>query len=187
MTRISKISLASIITTWAFMAFYIAVILASLLSDNPTTSIQTSITTGFHVSYDAGYPVPTQSIPFGSASWIVFVLGTMVAAAPTLLCLAILLRILGDYNGGDIFTLANARRYRNIGIILVIDALAATTIGDSIRDLAAILNNPPGERILSISVGSTNFYLLFFGVIMFTIALVMQEASKINSENQLTV
>lgn len=187
MTRISTMSMAAIVMTCAFATFYIALILASILSDNPASTLQTTTMTGFHASLDPGISVATQAVPFGSAAWIVFVLGTVIAAAPTVFCLAILLRILRDYYNGDTFTLANARRYRNIGIILVIDALIATTVGDSIRILGATLNNPPGERLLSISIGTVNIYLLFAGIIMFTIALVMQEASRIHVENELTV
>lgn len=182
MTRISKVSMAAIAMTYAFLAFYTTIIITYILSGNINLNLY-----GFNILLIPGFTVDSHIIAFGSMSWIIFVVGTFVAATPTMLCLAILLRILGDYYHGAIFTSENARRYRNIGLILVIDALIATTMGDSIRVLAATLNNPPGERILSLSVGSTNIYLLFAGTVMFTIALAMQEASRIHDENQLTV
>jgi len=117
-------------------------------------------------------------------AWLV---GTFDRGITILVCLWMLRAIFKNYNDGNIFGSSNASYFKKIGLLLFFDALVTTPLGNTLLNLAMTFNNPPGERFLTISFGSTNIYLLFFGLVIFIISLVMSEASKIHAEQQLTV
>ena len=56
-----------------------------------------------------------------------------------------------------------------------------------IHTFAATFNNPPGQKIISISVGTMTIEAMFYGSILLLIGWVMKEAAKIEEEQALTV
>ena len=92
--------------------------------------------------------------------------------------------IFSNYQNGDIFTTANAKHYRRLGIIFFLDALITTPIGGALMSVAATLSK---SAKVFITFGTTNFQAMFCGALIIVISWVMLEGSKINEENKYTV
>jgi hypothetical protein len=58
---------------------------------------------------------------------------------------------------------------------------------NTLMGIALTLHHPEGERILTFTIGSPDITLLIVGYILATIARVMQEACKLQEEQELTV
>jgi hypothetical protein len=65
-----------------------------------------------------------------------------------------------------------------LGWIIITNALLISTLSDTLLVLAATLGNPPGQRYLTVTFGSSNLTILFLGVLIVAISKVMLEATK---------
>ncbi|MBX9577610.1 MAG: DUF2975 domain-containing protein [Chthoniobacterales bacterium] len=95
--------------------------------------------------------------------------------------------ILKNYSEGNVFTTINARYYQYLAGLFLLSALVCKPIFDAMMTLVATLNNPPGERILSLTFNITNIQEILWGGFVMIIAYVMSEASKLEEEQQLTI
>lgn len=92
-------------------------------------------------------------------------------------------RILSNYANGDVLTFENAKSIRTIGIAVICSA-AFAIIGRSLSVLILTYDNPPGQRSLSISLSSHDYFYVLLGGLFFVIGWVMAEASRQADENR---
>lgn len=185
--RISSIAIVSINILIAVYFVFLTSIWSSLATDAffalPNLMgrfVHTTSINGF--SWDQ-----LNAISWSFGSWSLGLLTTLICALPTFIGLWILRGIFKNYSEGNIFSSANASSFRVIGILFFVDALVAIPLKDTLMTLATTMNNPPGERMISLSVGTTNLEALFTGLVIIVISLVMSEGSKLQTEQELVI
>ncbi len=90
------------------------------------------------------------------------------------------------YENGVYFQAENVKRVRILGKLSFF-GVVADVIDKSVQTLAFTLNNPPGERIISIGFTDDHLKLLVVAAIINLIAMVMDEGRKNQDELQMTV
>lgn len=114
-------------------------------------------------------------------------LSYVVGNIPFYIGLIVLRLIFVNYRNNHIFTISNATLYKYLGSLFFIDAFITTPISGMFSVLAATINNPPGQRLISIGFGTTTLETLFCGIVIIVISWVMLEASKLDEDQKLTV
>ena len=113
--------------------------------------------------------------------------GSIVSMASSYASLFFLRKIFINYENSSIFSLENARYYQKLGIYFFIDALIGKPAAEALFVLGATISNEVGNRVFSLSFGSRNLEVLFYGVIVLIISWVMIEASKLQEEHNSTI
>jgi len=109
---------------------------------------------------------------------------TLAASLPLLALtggLVALARMFGRMQVGRVMVRENAAALRRTGWLFAAAALLFT-LGHTVAVLALTYANPPGERVLSISLGPQQLGTLVIGVVMLVFGLVMQEAAAQSDE-----
>ena len=91
--------------------------------------------------------------------------------------------LLAHYRRGALFDLHAARLLRSVGLWLT-GMGVLQTLTPTLGALALTLHNPPGHRILALSVNFENYTVLLFSTLIVLLASVMVEAARIAQENQ---
>ncbi len=125
-------------------------------------------------------------LPLSTHIRMLAILTSLVFSMIPLYALTTLIRLLKNYEQGQIFSLENTRCYRALGYCLFYWVVAGVIYGGLIS-VTLSFNNPPGERMLMLSfVGLDALNLLLATLIVF-ISWVMKEAETINDENIHTI
>lgn len=111
----------------------------------------------------------------------------LIGHLPLWFSLFVLKFILNNYREGAVFTAINARYYQYLASFFLVNALVFKPVFDAMMILVATLNNPIGQRMLSIRFDVTNFQDILWGGFVMIIAWVMGEASKLAEEQQWTI
>ncbi|MBI9092970.1 MAG: DUF2975 domain-containing protein [Desulfobacterium sp.] len=90
------------------------------------------------------------------------------------------------YEKGIYFQAENVKQFKVLGKLAVWGVLT-DVVNETFLILAKTINNPPGEKILAIGIGSDHVKLMVVACIIMLISMVMDEGRKIKDENQLTV
>jgi len=90
--------------------------------------------------------------------------------------------LFGEYAQGRIFTAIASRRLRRLAWSLIA-AAATQVVARTLHGLVLTMNNPPGKKMLILSVSSNDYSFLIFGVLLLGIAWVMVEATRLAQEN----
>lgn len=90
------------------------------------------------------------------------------------------------YERGIYFQAENVKRFRLLAKLAVFGVLT-DVVSETFLILGKTINNPPGEKMLTISVSSDHAKLMVVACIILLISMVMDEGRKIKDENQLTV
>ena len=127
----------------------------------------------------ARLPLPVSARVWG---FIVSILPVSVAMYGT----AVLIRLFGFYEKGQIFRLDNVRCFRSLSRVLLVWCAVKIVTGP-LMSLAITLHHPPGQRILWVGLGSPDITALLVGFILGVIAWVMEEGRKLQEEQDYTV
>jgi len=111
----------------------------------------------------------------------------MLALLPILVGLYALIHIFQHYKNAEIFNMANARYYRLIGWMFILDGLLTRSLSGGIMTIAVTLNNPPGHRYVTLQFGSPNLEAIFCGAVVIVVSWVMLEAAKLHEEQKYIV
>jgi hypothetical protein len=113
--------------------------------------------------------------------WMAALVG-MLPIAASLFALLQVWRLFGDYAEGAIFTAGATSRLRRLawGVLGLAVAQVLARTGAA---LVLTLHNPPGQRLLVLSLSSHDYVLLMFSVLLLAIAWVMVEATRLAREN----
>lgn len=90
------------------------------------------------------------------------------------------------YGQGYLFEEKNIILIKNISIYMIIGELIQL-IYQSLITLSLTFNNPIGERMVSISLGSTNLSTLITAFIILVASWIIKEAQQLQSDAQLTI
>ncbi len=116
-------------------------------------------------------------------------LGFIVALVPASVIMyatVVLIRLFRLYEAGQIFRPANVHCFRSLSRTLVAWC-AANIISGSLMSIALTLHHPPGQRMISVGLGSPDITALLVGLVLGVIAWVMEEGCKLQEDQDLTV
>jgi hypothetical protein len=129
--------------------------------------------------------------PFRSASSVAMSGTTLrVGAVLALLPAALLLfglfhlwRLFGLYARGAALT-APAQRVLRLLALTVVAAALLRPFHRALLSVVATIDNPPGQRSLTVGFGADDYFLLLLGLVLTAIASVMAEAVRAAEENR---
>ena len=87
------------------------------------------------------------------------------------------------YGMGSIFTANAARCLRQFSATVMLQAVLSP-LATAAHSIVVTLDNPPGERMLTLSLGNQEFTALLLGGLLLVIAWVMGEGAKLADENR---
>ena len=100
--------------------------------------------------------------------------------------LFLLRRLFKSYEKAEIFTIQTVKYYRQLGFVFFYWAIGGF-IYSGLISVALSFNNPPGERVLSLSFSGLDVMALFCGFIVVVISHVMHQAQQIADEQKHTI
>lgn len=90
------------------------------------------------------------------------------------------------FQSGTIFTLSSSRLIHKIGLLLLLQQ-CFYPIYSMLYSLIITISNPPGERLISISVGNAQLELVLFALILIVGSRIMAKAHELQEETEATV
>jgi hypothetical protein len=114
-------------------------------------------------------------------------IGSVIATFPLLIGTLIMLKVVSNYGSGNIFTLRNAKFYRLLGIIYLLDAVLLHPLSDIFFILSTTISNPVGHRMIGFSFTMSNLTAIFVAIVLILIGHVMVLGQRIEEEQELTV
>lgn len=111
---------------------------------------------------------------------------SFIPVAIFMLIAFLLIRLFDGYQRGAIFTLESIKSIRKIGTTMFIWA-ALNPLYQTLMSFVLTRNNPHGQKVIVICMGTDYFYNLITAGIIFLIAYIMQEGVKLHEEQTLTV
>lgn len=130
---------------------------------------------GIRLWESGNIPVP-QPVP--ALSLVLGYLATMLPGGLMVYGLWQLRALFDLYGGGHIFTAENTRRLRRFAQAML-GLTLASPLANTLTILALTFGNPPGHRLLSIGVSSSQAITLFLGGTFLVIAWVMDEGREL--------
>lgn len=118
-------------------------------------------------------------------TWVNLLLGflvSLVGAAIVLYGVSRLRRLFALYGEGRVFTHESARCIRGFALAIMLYAAVSPLIG-GVLSVVLTMGNPPGERVLTISMSSNELALLFLGACLLVISWVMVESSRLADDS----
>lgn len=90
------------------------------------------------------------------------------------------------YEHGLIFTEQHVRYFRSLGRTLIV-WVGCDVVRNSLLSMVLTLDKPPGQRVITVGLGSADFAAIFVGIVVLIISWVMDEGRKIQEEQALIV
>jgi Protein of unknown function (DUF2975) len=110
------------------------------------------------------------------------VLVSLLPALAGLYALARLWQLFGRYARGEVFSAATVRVFAHFAYGLLA-FWCVSVLGRGLMSVALTWDRPPGHRVLMLGLGSDDFVLLLFGVVLVAIAQVMRRAAQLAQDN----
>ncbi|BDM62917.1 membrane protein [Shewanella sp. NFH-SH190041] len=126
------------------------------------------------------------SIPLSAQTKLLAVICSLMLYGILFYAFKQLIQLFSHYEQGEIFTQANTRIYRKLGLTIFYWVIGEI-IYNALMSIILTINNPIGERIFSIGISSMNLLTIILGFTVTIIAWVMQEAQQIAEENKYTI
>ncbi len=98
-----------------------------------------------------------------------------------------LIHLFRHYENQEIFTLATATHYQKLGYVFFYWAAGGAFLYSGLISVILSFNNPPGERVLSLTFTGIDLLSILCGFVVLIISWVMKEAQKIADEHMHTV
>jgi hypothetical protein len=108
---------------------------------------------------------------------------TLLPVGVALVALWQLWRLFGAYCQGDVFGPVPLTSLRRFGWAMT-GLAVLQPLSTTLASVAASLDNPPGQRILMVSLGSNDYALLMSALVFVAISRVMTEAARQAQENE---
>ncbi|XPS84934.1 conserved uncharacterized protein, DUF2975 [Desulfosarcina variabilis str. Montpellier] len=129
--------------------------------------------------YCARIPLPASARLMGFAA-------VMIPTGVAMTGAFYLMRLFKLYEQGEIFKLNNVHCYKKLSRVLIWWFIAGI-LCRSLLTTALTLHHPPGQRMISFGLTSTDLTTLLVGLILMVIAWVMEEGRKLQEDQDLTV
>ena len=126
------------------------------------------------------------SIPLPASARFMGFLVTMMPAAVAISGAYYLMRLFRLYEQGQIFRPPNVLCFKKLSRVLIW-WFAVGILHKSLLSVALTLHNPPGQRIITLGIGSPDLTALLLGGILAVIAWVMEEGRKLQEDQDFTV
>lgn len=133
--------------------------------------------------------LPLTNNPFNAPDFPARLVGFLVNLIPLsiqLFCLYISMKLFKLYEQGKIFTLKNVRYIRYISIALIAQEIIKP-FNQIITTYILTLHNPPGYRVIAVSLTNQDLSNLIIGVVILLASWIMTEACKLHDEHTLTI
>lgn len=114
-------------------------------------------------------------------------IGSIISVLPLFISTLILMRLSKNYSKGVVFNLYNTKSYRKLGILYLFSALLLQPLSQVFFSLCATLNNPTGQRTISITCDVSNLTAICFAIILIMMGKVMKWGQQLSEEQELTV
>jgi len=131
----------------------------------------------------AELPIPIIWQSVGSAQWYGFWVLTALYLAPGLIGLFYLRRAFANFANGEFFNSANSRDLKQFSVFLFIQALAKP-LHFSIATLLLSMNHPPGQKMLSVSLGTNELKVIVLAMILWVISELLLKGAELERENK---
>ena len=181
-----KIKKVSLIFRWLFTALLIMVPLVHILSwFNAPLPTDISGKLGLFIMF----PIPKSLQILHALSLSTKIYGFLITAIPILVIefiLYFLIRLFKLYEHAEIFSVQNVRYIKKIGYALLINQIV-TIICDGFLSVILTWNNPPGLRILRLTLSGMNAGMILTAFIIILISWIMAEGCRLREEQQLTI
>lgn len=125
-------------------------------------------------------------LPFTMTTRVLSAMASLLLCSIIMYALTLLIRLFRNYEGNDIFSLDNAEIFQKLGYCLFYWVGGSIVYG-ALMSMILSFNNPPGERILTVSFVGMDFLTLVFGFIVLIISWVMKEGYTLADENSHTI
>lgn len=148
----------------------------------------------FNQLYSPSSMVPTSMIPLpvrvthdlsGLTRFLAF-LTELIPLTALMYGLRKLRELFRYYESGRIFTRQNVACFRSLGKTLIA-WVTCNVVSNSLLSIVLTLNNPPGQRQITLGLFSADFTGIFVGIVILIIAWVMDEARKIQEDQALFI
>ena len=126
------------------------------------------------------------SVPLSRVTQLQAFAASMLPSGIIMYALVQLIKLFKLYEAGIIFKTSNVVCYQKLGYTLFLWSLGSVVYSGLISVILSF-NNPPGQRVLQLSVGSFDLVAIICGIIVLMISWVMKEGQKIAEENSHTV
>jgi hypothetical protein len=97
-----------------------------------------------------------------------------------------LVRLFRLYEQGQIFRDSNVRCFKKLSRVLIW-WFAAGIVHNSLLSVVLTLHTPPGQRMITVELGSPDLTALLLGAILAVIAWVMEEGRRLQEDQDFTV
>ena len=141
------------------------------------------------VTFDAwapGLPAVTRYGPFPTpmpaGTLLLAFAVTMLPGGVAMWGFGRLRRLFGLYAVGTIFAAENARCLRGFAVSVIVLALLEP-VARALLSVVLSMHNPPGQRVLELSIGWSQVPTLFLGLVLLVIAWIMDEG-RVMAEDQ---
>ena len=111
---------------------------------------------------------------------------TMIPVGMAMLGIYFLIRLFKLYEMGKIFELNSVRCFRSLGYVLLVSQ-GLCVVYDVLISLVLTWQRPVDDRVISISMSSTNLAVILAGCLLLLVSWVMLEGCKLNEEQKLIV
>ncbi|MEZ7196882.1 DUF2975 domain-containing protein [Pseudodesulfovibrio karagichevae] len=152
-----------------------------LLGDGGSTTIIGLVRD--NVSLDAAH-APAFPLPWGQR-WLGLAV-SLIPLVPTMLCLWWLARLFGLFSAGEIFTGNTVKYIRRTGWTMLAGVILMP-FHEALLTLILTIHNPPGERLITISLESGDIRDLVIAGIIILVSWIMDEGRKLRETDELTV
>jgi hypothetical protein len=116
-------------------------------------------------------------------------MGFMVVMLPTGVAMAgayHLMRLFELYERGEIFKPSNVHRYKKLSRVLLWWFVAGI-LCRSLLSVVLTLDRPPGQRMITFGLSSSDLTILLLGLILAVITWVMEEGRRLQEDQDLTI
>ena len=193
MNQINKqklISISKIIRTILPIFFIVVILMAIIPWIFPTTEIGKFLLSlqGFSAVINATHKnINEVMLDMTPLSQILGFIGSVITLFPLFIGTLIMLKVSKNYSNGKVFILENAKAYRLLGIISLIDAILLQPLYQMFFYACVTINNPVGHRVIAFAYGVASLTAIFFAIVLIVIGHVMTLGQKISEEQDLTI
>lgn len=98
----------------------------------------------------------------------------------------VLIKLFSLYSRGIIFSSENVDCYRKLGYLIII-IMPAGILHTSVMSVIISLHNPPGQRVITLSISILDIAIVIIGVLVVMISWIMDAGRDLQDEHEFTV
>jgi len=131
-------------------------------------------------------PVPESQYVLSLKLQIIGFISSLLPLSALMYGLIYTRKLFSFFKDGIVFSLEQVVLFKKISKALVL-WIIFSIIYEGIKSVIFSFHNPVGERVLSLSLSSSQMGILFISIIILVVAWIMDEGRVINEEQKLTI